>query len=99
MRDNARTPVESNRVTASGDVVAQGTAVYVLSVHYLDTAVAGTVELLSGGSGGDSRVTLDAPGNSAAEDVPFPEPGMYFADGCYANLTGVDGLTVFCREA
>jgi hypothetical protein len=75
------------QVDATGDVTT--TATYLRAVTLTAAAAAATLELRSGGSGGDVRLTL-----SVAAETTLVVPDLHDAvfSGLHATLTGADAV-------
>ncbi len=82
--------------TTDGTLVSAGTKVRALWVR--STAVAGTVVLKDGGSGGTVRLTLNTPAAVGVQVVPIPGPGIQFFSDVYLDVADVDGVTLFYDE-
>jgi len=74
-----------------------GRACVLRGLHYNDTSggQAGTLILRDGGASGDIKLTINTPGGGVGMDVGIPAGGMEFDTDIYAELTNVDGVTVF----
>lgn len=90
--------LKSARITSTGDLVAEGTAIYLHAIHYIASSSQGTVVLKSGGASGTTVLTIDTPGLAEGDDFAVPPPGFAFADGCHGTLTNVDGVTIVYTE-
>lgn len=87
--------VAAGSTTSSAEIV--GRAAVVRGLHYNDTTggTAGTVVLKDGGSSGTALITINTPGGGVGMDVSIPAGGIVFGTDVYADLTNVDGVTVF----
>lgn len=65
------------------------------AVYVSPDAGTGSVVLKDGGSGGTVLYKIDVPANSSAIYMSFPEDGILFKNGAYADLTDVISATFF----
>lgn len=78
-----QTDVKASSLAASGSVFASGTRVKGLTISY---ASGGTVTLLDGGAGGDSRYAFTAPAAAGVMSVLIPGEGILFRTNVYATI-------------
>lgn len=83
---------------SSAQLVPTGTKVAVLGMHYRSTGTKGTIELKNGGSGGTSLFVVHTPPLAQSTTLQIPAGGIHFDDGVYADLSNVDGLSVWYQE-
>ena len=62
------------------------------------TNTGGSVVFKDGGSGGTIILTIDTPAKVDYAYTPIPGAGLVYRTNLYAELTNVDGLTVFVNE-
>ena len=84
--------VKSTFLTASGTVFAGRTRVK--AMHYHSNAVTGEIILRDGGVSGEIKLQMGFHQNTD-DSVYIPDEGMLFENGCYAELTDMDNVTVF----
>ena len=84
--------VKSTYLTASGDVFGGRTRVK--AIHYHSNAVTGAIILRDGGVSGAIKLQMVFHQNTV-DSVYIPDEGMLFENGCYAELTDMDNVTVF----
>ena len=90
------TTIHSTQLSASGAVKA-GSA-RIKSIYVAHSAVAGTVILKDGGTGGTARCTINTAAAIGEYQTDIPEPGIRCTDsvGPYIAITGgVSFVTVF----
>lgn len=85
--------VQSTRVTESG--VIFGGRTRVKAIYVVPGALAGTVQIRDGGSGGTVVATIDTKASSDSSYLVLPEDGLLCSNGSFVTLTNVTAATVF----
>lgn len=89
----SQTDVKSVTLTADGTAVAYRTRVK--GVVITSTAIAGSVVLKDGGSGGTALLTVNTPAVASFHDMFIPGEGIVFGTDVYADISDVSSITIF----
>ena len=86
------------RLTADGAISAGPCRI--LSIYFVSTVAAGSIEIKDGGTGGTSKAIFDTPvggtsaGGPAYYQIDIPGQGLHCATSGYADLTTVNKVTI-----
>jgi hypothetical protein len=89
---------KAKRLTSSGVIFAGPCRI--LSIYFVSTAAAGSIEILDNGASGTSLATFDTPigGTSVTQptyyQIDMPGQGLHCPTSGYATLTNVDKVTI-----
>ena len=89
---------KATRLTASGAVFAGPCRI--LSIYFVSTVAAGSIEIKDGGTGGTSKAIFDPPvggtsaGGPAYYQIDLPGQGIRCETSGWATLSNVDKVTI-----